>query len=94
MGNPERIYELVKRLPEEQVSEVLDFVEFLQQKNQKPALSATQASSTLNPPPHSARTIPKGTLTGLRGIAKRSGPAPSDEELREEYTQYLIAKYQ
>lgn len=34
MGIPEKIYELVRALPEEQASEVLDFVEFLKQKAQ------------------------------------------------------------
>jgi hypothetical protein len=38
--------------------------------------------------------IPKGTLTGLRGIAKRNGIVPTDEEIREEYTDYLMEKYQ
>jgi hypothetical protein len=38
--------------------------------------------------------IPPGTLTGLRGIAKRSGTAPSDRELQAEYTDHLTQKYQ
>lgn len=38
--------------------------------------------------------IPPGTLTGLRGIAKRPGPAKSDPELQAEYTDYLTQKYQ
>ena len=40
------------------------------------------------------QAIPSGTLTGLRGITKRSGTAPSDRELRSEYTDYLTQKYQ
>lgn len=32
MGTAEKIYELVKTLPEEQTIEILDFVEFLRQK--------------------------------------------------------------
>jgi Protein of unknown function (DUF2281) len=32
MSNAEKIYELVKTMPETQISEVLDFAEFLQQK--------------------------------------------------------------
>jgi Putative addiction module component len=39
------------------------------------------------------QTIPV-TLTGLRGIAKHSGTAPSDRELQSEYTDYLTQKYQ
>jgi hypothetical protein len=82
MGTPERIYELVKALPEDQAVEVLDFVEFLRQK--------AQPQARITPP----TAIPKGTLTGLRGIAKRSPTPPTDEELREEYTDYLNQKYQ
>lgn len=40
------------------------------------------------------QTIPPGTLTGLRGIAKRSGAAPNDDDLQAEYTDYLTQKYQ
>jgi hypothetical protein len=40
------------------------------------------------------KTIPPGTLTGLRGIAKRLGTAPSDDDLKAEYTDYLTQKYQ
>lgn len=53
------------------------------------------------------QTIPPGTLTGLRGIAKRADaiqkmrgllktdqPAPSDEALQADYTDYLTQKYQ
>ncbi|MGG6237047.1 DUF2281 domain-containing protein [Nodosilinea sp. AN01ver1] len=38
--------------------------------------------------------IPKGTLTGLRGIAKPSGDLPSDKEITDNYMDYLIEKYQ
>ncbi len=29
----------------------------------------------------------------LRGIAKFDGPAPTDEEIKEDYTRYLMEKY-
>ncbi len=80
MGTAEKIYELVKAMPAEQVTEVLDFVEFLQQKAR---------FKTVHP-----STIPKGTLTGLRGLAKVSETSPTDKEVREEYTDYLSQKYQ
>jgi hypothetical protein len=38
--------------------------------------------------------IPQGTLADLSGIAKRDGPAPTDGELKDEYADYLIQKYQ
>ncbi|PSB03668.1 DUF2281 domain-containing protein [Merismopedia glauca] len=82
MNTVEQIYELVKNLPEKQASEVLDFVEFLNHKAQLNSRSQSQVK------------IPKGTLTGLRGIAKISGTPPTDEEIREEYTDYLMEKYQ
>lgn len=82
MGTPEKIYELVKALPESQAVEVLDFVEFLSQK--------ARLQAGVLPP----GAIPKGTLTGLRGIAKRSGTPPTDADLQGEYTDYLTEKYQ
>jgi Protein of unknown function (DUF2281) len=79
MTAAEKLYQLIQALPENQINEVLNFAEFLHQKQ-------------LTTPP--AKAIPPGTLTGLRGIAKRPGPAPSDRELQAEYTDYLTQKYQ
>jgi methionine synthase II (cobalamin-independent) len=79
MTAAEKLYQLIQSLPENQINEVLNFAEFLYQKQ-------------LTTPP--AKAISPGTLTGLRGIAKRPGPAPSDRELQEEYTDYLTQKYQ
>lgn len=42
----------------------------------------------------SSTPIPAGTLTGLRGIAKPSGILPTDTEVADDYTNYLIEKYQ
>lgn len=81
MTAAERIYELVKTLPEEQVDQALAFIEKLGTK------------SDLQSQPRS-RNIVKETLTGLRGIAKQSAIAPTDEEIREESTDYLMDKYQ
>ena len=75
----EKLYQLVQTLSENQVNEVLNFVEFLHHKQR--IVSQPQI-------------IPPGTLTGLRGIAKRSGSAPSDDELQADYTDYLTQKYQ
>lgn len=44
-------------------------------------------------PKVSSPKIPAGTLTGLRGIAKPTGPVPSDAELQRQYTDYLNEKY-
>lgn len=43
MSTAERIYELVKALPEAQAREVLDFVEFLQHKSQSVATVPSEA---------------------------------------------------
>jgi Protein of unknown function (DUF2281) len=77
MTAAEKLYQLIQTLPENQINEVLNFAEFLHQKQPSP----TQA-------------IPPGTLTGLRGIAKRPGTAPNDDDLQAEYTDYLTQKYQ
>ncbi|UJB71132.1 DUF2281 domain-containing protein [Acaryochloris sp. 'Moss Beach'] len=79
MTAAEKLYELIQSLPESQVNEVLNFAEFLHQKQ----LNISQSQA-----------IPPGMLTGLRGIAKRSEAAPSDHELQAEYTDYLTQKYQ
>ena len=80
MTAAERLYQLIQTLPEDQITEVLHFAEFLHQK-QLTTIAHSQA-------------IPPGTLTGLRGIAKQPGDAPSDEELQADYTDYLTQKYQ
>lgn len=77
MTATEKLHQLIQALPANQINEVLNFAEFLHQKQ----LTTPQA-------------IPPGTLTGLRGIAKRAGTAPSDRELQSEYTDYLSQKYQ
>ena len=79
MTAAERLHQLIQALPESQINEILNFAEFLHQKQFLPS---------------QPQTIPPGTLTGLRGIAKRSGPAPSDPDLQAEYTDYLTQKYQ
>jgi len=79
MTAAEKLYKLIQSLPESQVNEVLNFAEFLHQKQ-------------LNIP--QSQTILPGTLTGLRGIAKLPEAAPSDPELQAEYTDYLTRKYQ
>jgi Protein of unknown function (DUF2281) len=82
MTAAEKIYELVKALPEAEVGKVLVFVEALEKKVEP---------QTVNP---SSRLTRTGTLASLRGIAKRDGPPPTDEALNDEYTDYLIQKYQ
>lgn len=60
MTAAKRIYELVKALPADKVSEILDFVEFLYQKQQLQSQVSASAA------------IPPGTLTRLSDIAKLS----------------------
>jgi hypothetical protein len=79
MTATEKLHELIQALPENQVNEVLNFAEFIHRKK------VTTAQSP---------SIPPGTLTGLRGIAKRLGSVPSDVDLKAEYTDYLTQKYQ
>lgn len=78
MTAAEKLHRLIQALPEDQLAEVLHFAEFIHQR--RPAIAQ-------------ADEIPPGTLTGLRGMAKRSGVAASDRELKAEYTDYLAEKY-
>jgi hypothetical protein len=82
MTAAEKIYELVKALPDDEIGKVLVFVE---------ALEKQVEPQTVNP---SSRPVRTGTLASLRGIAKRDGLPPTDEALNDEYTGYLIQKYQ
>lgn len=82
MNTVQRIYELVKEMPQEQANEVLDFVEFIRYK------------ATFKVGSEQLSKIPKGTLTGLRGIAKQPDSNPTDTEVQQDYTDYLIQKYQ
>ncbi|MBE9030778.1 DUF2281 domain-containing protein [filamentous cyanobacterium LEGE 11480] len=79
MTATEKLYQLLQTLPENQITEVLNFAEFLHQKQ---------------PTTPTTKTIPPGTLTGLRGIAKHPGSTPNEAELKAEYTDYLTQKYQ
>ena len=63
MGTPERIYELVKALPENQAAEILDFAEFLLHK----ANLQAEQSTALKDSPLSG--IP---LSDFAGILKDS----------------------
>ena len=90
MSTADTIYNIVKTLSEEQASEVLSFIEFLQYKQY---LQDAKTQSKPHPV-QTARPIQPGTLTGLRGIAKRPGKSASDEIITDEYADYLTQKYQ
>ena len=82
MGTPERIYELVKALPENQAAEILDFAEFLLHKVN---LQAEQ-NSPLKEPPQSGRL-----LSDYAGILKDSpnfneDPVELQRRLRDEWS--------
>jgi Protein of unknown function (DUF2281) len=78
MSTAETIYELVKTLPDDQASLVLVFTQFVQQQSKQ----------------NSSQAVPSGTLTGLRGIAKPVGNLSTNSDAAEDYTDYLIRKYQ
>lgn len=46
-------------------------------------------SNELRPHP----PIPEGTLTGLRGLLKKDGPPPTDEEVKAMLAERLEEKY-
>lgn len=90
MAAAEELYQLIQTLPEDQITEVLHFAEFLKQKH----LATTTPA------------IPPGTLTGLRGIARRAEavqkmrgllktdrPAPTDQEVEAMLEERRVQKY-
>ncbi|KAM3100583.1 hypothetical protein ACKFKG_00690 [Phormidesmis sp. 146-35] len=90
MTAAERIYELVKRMPDQQVREVLAWVETLSVNHDLQTQPRSASADITSRTKH----ISIGTLTGLRGMAKPRERTPTDEEVREEYTDYLVNKYQ
>ena len=78
MTATERIHSILQTLPNEQVNQILDFAEFLHRR---------QLTQFISPQP-----IPPGTLTGLRGIAKQANH--SNEDIQQDYADYLTQKYQ
>jgi hypothetical protein len=72
----DKLHQLIQTLPEDQINAVLNFAELLHQRQQSDR----------------PQSIPPGTLTGLRGIAKRPGSA--DIDIQADYTDYLTQKYQ
>lgn len=80
MSFQQQIFTLVSTLPDEQAAEVLSFIECLKLRDQK------QPGSNLSP------QLPKGTLTGLRGIAQSVSADTST--LQDSYADYLTQKYQ
>ena len=78
MAKADVLYELAKQLPEAQVQQLIEFA---------------QGLKTL-PDIQTKQPIPVGTLTGLLGIAKSGSSAISDQDLEDQYTDYLSQKYQ
>lgn len=72
MTKAEALYELAKQLPDETVEQMIEFA---------------QGRQTL-PYTRPRRPIPAGTLTGLKGIAKSVDSSLSDQDLRDEYSDY------
>jgi hypothetical protein len=69
MGSAEKLYEVAKALPEEQVAEILDFAEFLLQKRSGPP-SSEAASDT--------ESHQKRPLSSYAGILKDSSTCQGD----------------
>jgi hypothetical protein len=49
---------------------------------------ALSLKDELNPPGQHGSTLER-----IRGIAKPEGPPPTDEQIEEDYTNYLMEKY-
>ncbi len=68
-------------------------VEFRQEDDHIVVTPAIESDSIAGFGTTTRSQIPKGTLTGLRGIARRLPTLSNDAELQEEYTDYLTQKY-
>ncbi|HEY9643124.1 MAG TPA: DUF2281 domain-containing protein [Coleofasciculaceae cyanobacterium] len=82
MGTPEKIYELVKTLPENQAAEILDFAEFLLYKSKL----RTEQNETQKEAPQSGRL-----LSDYAGVLKDSpnfneDPVELQRRMRDEWS--------
>jgi hypothetical protein len=81
MSPAEQLYRIAKTLPDETILSILNLIHTL-----------SQPKSTPTAPVPTPQKLPPGTLTGLRGIAKHLNLA--NTAFQNEYTDYLIEKYQ
>ncbi|BAC92146.1 DUF2281 domain-containing protein [Gloeobacter violaceus] len=76
MNVPEKIYELVKTLPEPQVSEVLDFVEFLQHKLQNTTTTSQPPSLPNEAPTEQKNSVSQTSFPDLQPLPVLDGYVP------------------
>lgn len=79
MSIADKIYPMVRHMPEERASEVLDFIEFLQQK-----YSATsRTEKTLRPLPVLEGFVPSGWKDAIYAIRVRETGVSTDKIIDE-----------
>jgi hypothetical protein len=79
MSNAEKIYELVKTMPEAQISEVLDFAEFLKQKaSAKPEERNLAGDWSVSAPPKRSLALARDYSYGIESDLEQD-EAPSHE---------------
>ncbi len=76
-------HELIERVTRLPVSQRLELIELL----------THSLREELAPQPAIATADAVDTVNRLFGILRTDSPPPTDEEIKEEYTHYLIQKY-
>jgi hypothetical protein len=88
MTAAEKLHQLIQVLPEEQINEVLNFAEFLQQKQLSPPQSIPPSTLT------GLRSIAKQTaIQNMRGLLKAEQPAPTDRDIADMLEERRLEKY-
>lgn len=90
MTAAERLYQLLQTLPDSQINEVLNFAEFLHQKQ----LSSSQSLDTpLDVPTPHWSIAGRGAIEQMRGLLKTEEPAPTDQEVVHMLKKRRLKKY-
>lgn len=90
MTATEKLHQLIQTLPENQINEVLHFVEFLQQKQLKSSQAIPPVTLT------GLRGIAAGranTIQRMRGLLKTDQPALTDQDVAAMLEERRMEKY-
>ena len=77
MTAAEKLYQLIQSLSEQQIAEILNFAEFLQQKEK----AASSKSFKATPYTNQTGTNKQTAIKIMRGLLKTKQPAPTDEDI-------------
>jgi hypothetical protein len=91
----QRFIEEIKQLSVQERIALIEEISRSLREDLEASIENVQTSAGENPEANvqSDRELKMAAVRRLRGVLKTSGDAPSDEELKDDYTNYLVEKY-